>query len=228
MEIFPTWLPDKVKVAIGDAAFLEQEDYLPLKRLLTDDTVMPNVWNLLDKKGKAIEFYMKRLNAISFWMMADTMPLTEQKKHLLKAEKALHALYANIIPCAENQFFMQHCFENAMREYFHPQRVPFNIIGQNNPERLSVHFISLLGKILNHFDEQKKYLLERQHQKDSNFPRKMNDKNAFRTYLVKGVSKDVKEFLGAKNYALVADIVQVMTDDSEGIGEDLISKIVNS
>lgn len=228
----PQWLPADVRQYMERGADLLQSTpfhdlYAPVRRLIFDDSLMPEIWSRLDQKEMGLAFLLSLINDISFWGMKDKTTPTESKILYEQVDKSLSRLVQAMASSADLQFDCQQLFELAVFD-ISGQKITKAIKVNNTLEVNVVHFLDVLQKIRSGLLEIKNDREMAPEHTSSLYPRKMNEKSSFRTYLARCVYRSLEGLSDRKNLKTVADVLQVMLDDPEGISEDHLRKILKS
>jgi len=199
----------------------EDGEYLPALNLLTDRTIMPAIWEDLENSDKAVYFTCSIINGISFWGMHDGQSPSVNYELYLSAQKHLKGFLNAINQSADLLFNYQLCFERAIRNA-HAERLFLQ--PAEKPNMKNIHFISLTLDIIKQADTWEKTDFDRNEK--SIFPRKMKEKSAYRTYLVRVIHEALQETQKNVTYGRVANIINIMFPDEEALDETHVRKLI--
>jgi hypothetical protein len=231
-QSLPNWLPSDVRRYMErHTDFLEPNSfddlYMPIRHLIADDILMPTIWRNLGDKGVGLTFFLSLINDIGFWAMKDKMPPSEKKTLYESIDKNLSKLIDGLATSTDLQLDCQMFFEAAVYE-LSGQRIGAFIRQDAASEVRVAHFINVLGRIKSGLLREETQIHGTKTKERSVYPRKMNEKSSFRTYLARCISGAIEELMGKKNPQMVVAVLQVMLDDPNGISEDHLRKILNS
>lgn len=228
---FPVWVPKEVKDHLARNPYLVKESstadgYAPIRRIVFDESLMPKIWRKLQEKEASIKFLFSLVNDISFWMMKDKTAPSQKEKLYEAANKNISKLIDAIAASADLQFECQMLFEDAIYQFIGKRPVE---VMQGNPSQIkAAHFLSVLQVMEKELAEITVEPPTPSDSIDSVYPRKMNEKSSFRTYLARCLSKSLEDIFGKRNPQMVVSILQVMLDDPDGISEDHLRKLLKN
>lgn len=196
----------------------KNDDYLPALNLLNDKMVMKEIWEQLEKIDKASYFACSIINGISFWGVNDGQTPSETYQLYKSSQTHLKKFLKSITQSSDLLYNYQMCFERAFNE----ERKYFQIDERTIIE--NTHFHLLIENIINQTNTWEKSDFNKN--KDSIYPRKMNEESAYRTYLVRLVHETFINIQKDITYGKIADIVNVMLPDIDGLDETHVRKLV--
>lgn len=201
------------------------KEYMPLRRLVLDRTIMQSIWKKLDEKKCAGVFLGRLMTDVCFWSAADPTPLSEQKITLKRTIKMLDDLIQLTGKSSEVRFFIQMAFEHTAKGLTGKKMFGKIDFKENSPQQ-NVDFLGFLIHLRDVAENSSASFFSREHKTDSIFPRKMNEPTAFRTFMARSVADHLAVLFKKPKLQMVADILQVMFEDAEGITEDHVRKLI--
>ncbi len=204
------------------------EDYRPLINLILDNETMPTLWKRLEKDDEVYLFLNSVINDSSSWSMVDRVPKSRQKALYSQTKKQLSKLIQITHESAEVRFATQMFFEEAFNNLLKEERyssITYKKGARGVGERY-FQFSDLIYEIIRTFDNYEEWFMSQKRNEDSAFPRKVNEVSSFRTYMTRNIAKEIERIYSKKNYALVADIINVMFPDLEPLTHEHVHKLL--
>lgn len=186
------------------------DDMKVLESLIMDDTYTVKLWPELIANGNAEDFVMQVRYFADMWSMRDeNTPLQRFKSHQKihnHLTKALSALRVSPDLMMNYQQIFEGALGNANKIRIDSEANPS--LSSEHFSANNIHFVSVMSEMIEETGKWNKEDFESSG--ETNFPRKINEKSAYRTYMVKSVAEYFGETFAVQRFELIADAVNAM------------------